>query len=295
MSRLKQRVPGGKRGGSGTVSPQPAQPAPPGRGLNMNGMGAFGTPPQPGTSTNGHDLVADWNPGFDDNGNPQVQKWQGQVDDKAASFLSKVDKDYTYRNGKYYDKNGNEISDQYGFYDGEYQKFSMALGINAKPQVMDDKAFDAMVAQNGLQKLYRGESGQNAADRFFNADIAHAGVGNFGDGYYFSTDKSDAISYAQAKSGYNGTGKVETMVLSPTARAIKLSDLKGRMNSLSPKFRRALQIAGNSNTSGYSNAGYAQAALKLGYNVIAIDRGYNTYCVAIDRSAFIVRKSLETY
>lgn len=253
--------------------------------------------PKRGQKVSDHDLIAEYSPGFDDNGNPQVTKWQQQADEnKAARFLSKVNDDYTYRNGKFVDSNGNVISDKYGFYDGEYQKFTMALGLNAKPQVMDDKAFDAMVAKNNLQLLYRGESGQNAADRFYDADISHTGVGNYGDGSYFSTRKSDAIGYAQEKSHYSGTGKVETMVLSPTAHAIKYSELHKIYNSLSPRLRSALDKAGSSAyNSGYGNKGEAQLALRLGYNVVACDDWGRTYCYALDRSAFIVRRSLETY
>lgn len=298
---MPKRNRGGKRSGSGqTTVPPPTTPnqPPQGRGISPNSVGSFGLPggvPQKGTLTNGSQLEANWNPGFDNNGDPNVAKWQAQEDDKAARFLSKIDKDYTFSNGKYYDKNGNEISDQFGFYDDESQKFSMALNLNGKPQVMDDAAFDAMVAQNKLQRIYRGESGQNAADRFYNADIGHVGAGSFGAGYYFSTDKGVAIDYARDKSNYTGTGKVETMVLSPTAHAIKLSDLKARMAGMSGRLQRAMEIAGHGNTSPYKNQGYAQAAVKLGYNVIAIDRGYGTYFVAVDRSAFIVRRSLETY
>lgn len=271
-----------------------------GRGAGYGGIaagaGAGSGIPKKGSKTSGHDLIANYNSGFDDNGNAQVTKWQGQVDDKAARFLSKANDDYTFRNGQFYDKNGNVITDQYGFYDGEYQKFSFAMGLNAKPQVMDDAAFDAMVQQNNLQLLYRGESGQNAADRFMKADLGHTGVGSFGDGYYFSTDKSNAIGYAQMKSNYNGTGKVETMVLSPTARAIKYTDLEAKFSSLSPKLRSALSAAGRSASAGYNNSGEAQLALKLGYNVVAVDyAGGRTYCYALDRSAFIVKKSLQTY
>ena len=161
---------------------------------------------------------------------------------------------------------------------------------------MDDKSFDAMVKANNLQVLYRGESGQEAADRFMNDELSHIGAGNYGSGYYFSTRKSDAIGYAQSKSKFSGNGKLETMVLSPTARAIKHSDLVNLMSKASPKFLKALGIAGRSDNSGYTNAGEMQFAAKLGYNVIAVDSGWgNTYCFAIDRSAFIVRKSLETY
>lgn len=259
--------------------------------------GRYGGNPQRGTTIGGTDLEANWTPGFDDNGNPQVIKLQSQNDeDKLARFMSKVNDDLTFRNGKYYDKNGNEVSDQFPFYDGEYQKFSLAMGLNAKPQVMPDKQFDAMVRQNGLQVLYRGESGQAAADRFMTSDLGHTGTGSYGDGYYFSTSKSTAIDYAQMKSGWNGTGKVETMVLSPTARAIRYSDLQKAYNSLSPRLQRALQKAGQSaKGASYDNSGEAQLALRLGYNVVAVDSWGGDYCYAIDRSAFIIRKTVETY
>ena len=73
------------------------------------GAGAGNGIPKKGSKTSGHDLIANFNSGFDDNGNAQVTKWQGQVDDKAARFLSKANDDYTFRIGKFYDKNGNVI------------------------------------------------------------------------------------------------------------------------------------------------------------------------------------------
>jgi hypothetical protein len=120
-----------------------------------------------------------------------------------------------------------------------------------------------------------------------NADYSHTGVGNFGDGFYFSQYASVANSYASSKGG--SSGRVMKMALSPTARCISYTDLMAKMQSASPKLRRSLAKAGSSAwRSGYSNEGQAQFALKLGYNVITGVMGANDYHFALTRDAFIV-------
>lgn len=222
-------------------------------------------------------------PGWDDNGNPAVQKWQGQEPDKAARFLAKVHNDVDFAN---YD-------DGYGFYEGDFQKFSLAMGMDKGPTVLPDAQFDAMVKANNLQVIYRGEAGQSQVDRFMNAPRSHTGIGSYGDGFYFSDDKSVANSYAQMKGGANG--RVFKAVLSPTARIITYDDLVSRMQqdgvygpSSGSRLGNALYKQGQSaRASGakYLNKGQAQYAAKLGYNVVA---GWGGYHYAIDRSAFIV-------
>lgn len=247
-----------------------------------------------GNSKSGTYLIANWNSGYDNNGNANLQKWQNQTDEnKAARYLAKLNGDWTIQNGEVVDANGNRVNDKFGFYDSEFQKFAMAMDMNSKPQVMNDKAFDAMVKAKNLQVLYRGESGQTAADRFMNADYNHTGAGSYGEGHYFSTEYGVAKDYAQEKSRYNGTGIVETMVLSPSARAIRYSDLQSAYNSLSPQLQRSLTKAGQNTTASYWSNGEAFLAAKLGYNVVAIDSFGGTYNYAIDRSAFIVKKTLE--
>ena len=218
-----------------------------------------------------------YQPGYDNNGNEAVQKWQGQTEDKASKFLAKVSKMDTAN-----------YPDGYDYYDGEYQQFSLALGLDDKPTVMSDAQFEAVVQANGLQKLYRGESGTAAVDRFMNADHSHTGIGSYGDGYYFSEDKSTANSYAASKGG--SQGMVMKMALSPTARVIQYQDLRAQMAKNGSNFTKALNYAGTKGKMSYLNDGEAQMALKMGYNVVTMGSGYH---YALTRDAFIMSDNVK--
>lgn len=218
-----------------------------------------------------------YQPGYDDNGNPNVVKWQGQQEDKAANFLAKVSK-----------LDVNQYNDGYGYYDGEYQQFSLALGLDGKPTVLSDSEFNSIVKQNNLQVLYRGESGDAAVDRFMNAEHSHTGIGSYGDGYYFSTDKSTANNYATYKGGING--RVMKMALAPNARVITYTDLRNAMNNAGSKFTKALGHAGKDNKTQYLNDGEAQFALKMGYNVVTLGTDYH---YALTRDAFIMSDNIK--
>ena len=231
------------------------------------------------TPTGNYALQGVYQSGYDAEGNEQVKKWQGQDDDKSASFLSKVSKLDT-----------SNYDDGYVYYDGEFQQFSLALGLDTRPTVLSDSEFESLVKQNGLQRLYRGESGDAAVDRFMNAEHSHTGIGTYGDGYYFSESASTANAYASSKGGING--RVVKMALAPTARVISYSDLQSRMAQNSSKFRKALDHAGQDNRggSGYFNNGEAQMALKMGYNVVTMGNGYH---YALTRDAFIVSDNVK--
>ena len=235
---------------------------------------------QPGqTSQDGIQGV--FQPGYDANGNAALQKFQAQTDDKTANFLGKVAKTQDYPD-----------DGQYPFYQGNFQQLSLALGLNDKATVVSDAQFDQIVKQNNLQLLYRGERNSFVCDRFMNANYTHTGVGNFGDGFYFSQYASVANGYAQSKGG--AAGRVMKMALSPTARCISYTDLMAKMQSASPKLRRSLKKAGTSaNASRYSNGGQAQFALKLGYNVITGVMGFADYHCALTRDAFIVSDKIK--
>lgn len=220
--------------------------------------------------------------GWDDDGNPAVQKWQGQDPDKAARFLAKVHNETDYT----------DYDDGYAYYEGDFQKFSLALGMDRGPTVLPDAQFDAMVKANNLQVVFRGEAGQSQVDRFMNAAHSHTGIGSYGDGFYFSEDKSVANSYANMKGGSNG--RVFKAVLAPNARIITYDDLVSRMQrdgvygAGSSRLGSALSKQGRSAAPGgasYLNDGEAQYAIKLGYDVVA---GWGGYHYAVNRSAFIV-------
>lgn len=221
-----------------------------------------------------------YQPGYDNNGNPAVQKWQGQTEDKASRFLARVHNTVDY----------NDYDDGYGFYEGDYQKFSLALGTNDKATVVPDAQFDKIVQANNLQVVYRGEASQRQVDRFMNAEYSHTGVGSYGDGFYFSDNASTANGYASMKGGSGG--RVLKMALSPNARVISYSDLQARMAQAGAGLRSALAKQGMSARAGgssYLNEGEAQYALKLGYNVVAeVGYGGSDYHYALTRDAFIV-------
>ena len=190
-------------------------------------------------------------------------------------------------------KTGQTLSDGYGFYEGDYQNFTLSLGLNAKPTVLPDAQFNAMVKQHGLQVVYRGDTGAAQIDRFMNSNLSHTGVGSYGDGFYFSDDKSTANSYAASKAvragGQRSDGRILKMALSPNARIIAYDDLRTEMAKAGIKLQSALSKQGRSASASYLNDGEAQYALKLGYNVVA-GCGYRSsdYHFALTRDAFIV-------
>lgn len=231
---------------------------------------------EPGQTTGGDGLQGVFAPGYDNNGNPQVVKWQGQDDDKAARYLAKIHNEV----------NPQDYNEGYNIYNSDYQRFSIAMGLNDKPTVLSDKQFDQLVQQNNLQVLYRGESGKDACERFLNANTSHTGAGSYGDGFYFSDDKGTANSYASYKGGSDGM--VLRMALAPSARCISYSDLCRKMYGASTSLINGLSRAGSNSGGGYSNDGEAQYALKLGYNVVTCGPGYY---YALTRDAFIVSKT----
>ena len=256
----------------------------------------FNNNPQ-GIKGSGVRLKGTFAPGYDANGNAALQKWQGQSDDtKAARFLAKTHNDiqmqgYDPSTGSYthaVGANGQTYQDGYNFYQGDYQNFSLALGLNAKPTVLPDSQFNALVRQQGLQVLYRGEAGQSQVDRFMNSQYSHTGVGSYGDGFYFSDNKGTANSYANLKGG--SSGRVLKMALSPNARIITYNDLQTAMAKAGVKLTSALNKQGRSaQGASYWNSGEAQFALKMGYNVIAACGSNNSdYHFALTRDAFIV-------
>ena len=248
-------------------------------------------------------LVGVYQPGYDANGNPAVQKWQNQSDDtKAARFLAKTHNDiqmqgYDPAKGSYAEAvgpNGTVYNDGYGFYQGDYQNFSLALGLNDQPTVVRDATFNQLVKQNNLQVVYRGDTGDSQIDRFMTSTYSHTGVGSYGDGFYFSDNKSTANSYAASKAsmatGNRSDGRILKMALSPNARIISYSDLQLAMRNAGAPLTRALSKQGSSASSAsYWNSGEAQFALKMGYNVIA-GCGFSgsDYHYALTRDAFIV-------
>ena len=215
---------------------------------------------------------------YNNGGNPALIKYQGQDDDKTANFLASTERNV--------DLNDSQYADGYVYHDIPRNKLLLRLGVKGGPQMLSEADFNAYVRQTGQEVVYRGWSGQSSADRFVNAPNNHVGNGRYGDGYYYTPDLHTAKVY--------GNGVVTKMTLSPSARIISYSDLQSRIAQMSPKLQSALRHTGTggSGRTFSPNVGEAQAALKLGYNVIDVGGGYR-YAVTAD--ALIVSKKYITY
>lgn len=231
---------------------------------------------------------------YTDHGNPELIKFQQQEDDKTGSFLSKVWNTTDF----------GDYDDGYGYFDNSFQKLVLQLGLNAKPTVVSEADFNAYVQQTGAEVKYRGVSGQDAVDRFRDADHNHTGSGRYGDGHYFSNSRSVAENYARSaaqdkymRDGTKPAPRVMKMALSPTARVIDYSTLQRKMAQLSPKLQRSLSKAGSIGQNSFGpNSGEAQLALKLGYNCIRVSSGPGSYEIGLTRDAFIVsRKTIRIH
>lgn len=215
---------------------------------------------------------------YDNGGNPALIKYQGQDDDKTANFLASTERNVNLNDPQY--------ADGYVYYDLPLNKLLLRLGVNGGPKMLSEADFNAYVRQSGQQVVYRGWSGQLAADRFSNAPHNHVGNGRYGEGYYYTPDLRTAKTY--------GNGVVTKMALSPTARVISYSQLQSKMAQMSPKLQSALRHTGTggSGRTYAPNAGESQAALKLGYNVIDVGGGYY---VAVTGDALVVSRKYITY
>lgn len=207
---------------------------------------------------------------YTDNNNPLLVSYQAMDDDAYAHYLHQID--------------GLDVASEYdgwAFYDNPFQKAVLTLNLNAPMTVMDDADFNDYVSQTGQNIFYRGWSSQQASDRMVYAPKSHVGRGIYGDGYYFAeSDENTARGYGDYVNAY---------ALSPNARVVKLSTLHNKMAKMSNRARKAMGYAGRNG----GNDGESQLALKLGYNVIWCDSGYDTsYYVALTRDSVVMRKSI---
>lgn len=219
---------------------------------------------------------ADWQytGDYNDDGNQNLIKYQGQDDDKTGNFLHGTENNINF----------SDYDDGYEYHDIPLNKLLLRLGIKGKPTELSDADFDKYIQQTGQQEFYRGWSSKSSADRMLDAKNNHVGNGRYGDGYYFTPDYGTAQSYASF-----GSGVVQRVALSPKARVISLSRLRQQMRGMSSKLQSSLNHTGNGGSGRtYSgNRGEAQAALKLGYNVIDVGSGFY---VAVTRDAFVVSR-----
>ena len=213
---------------------------------------------------------------YDDHGNPNLIKYQGQEDDKTASFLAGTDRNVNLNDPQY--------QDGYSYHNLPLNRLLARMGINKGATVLNDSDFNAYLKATGQTAGYRGWSSSASADRFLNTKNNHVGNGVMGDGYYFSSSRSVAVSYSG--SGRMGRGEITRVALSPSARVIDLGALRTAMYRASPKLQSSLSKAGTygSGRTYGPNSGESQYALKMGYNVIKS----GNYYVAVTNDALVV-------
>ena len=213
---------------------------------------------------------------YTDNNNQNLVKWQGQTDDKAASYLHKIDASDSTSMA---DLNQIQAAsgDPYGFYNLPAQRFISNMGLNAQTTVLSEADFNNYVQQTGSTVLYRGWSnGAGSVTKFNTAVNNHVGNGISGDGHYFAPSVSTAQNYGSV---------ITKAALSPNARVVSLQDVRAQINKSSGKLRGALSKAGSLGSRTYGpNQGEMQMALKMGFNTI--DAGWAV--VPITRDAVVV-------
>ena len=176
--------------------------------------------------------------------------------------------------------------------DADTQRVVYDLGLNDKPQIVTDAAFNAVkgpVYYRGVTKLTDRNgtllmSAQGVANQTMYGDFTRIGGGVAGDGFYFSDSRTTANSYAgQAHSLRDGA--IMRMKLDMTkARPVTLSALqtqfKAEHSAVQNSFRNMKDVAGWS-------TGYLSAyALYKGYNVIT--RPEAGHVIPLDRSCMII-------
>lgn len=188
------------------------------------------------------------------------------------------------------------------------QKTIQAMGLNEKPVVLDDAAFDASLRQNALDgvELYRGLTGSGSmtasdmTEYFKFGDRTLAGRGIHGDGFYFSTDQGTGRAY----SDYTKNSVITGYIDKSKAKVIT----EKRLIAMYNKESGAIQSAFGGRTTGRDSV-LAQYALYKGYNVIhvpggnagghsgttrsrnAFKNGSEDYYVPLMRSVMVVRKT----
>lgn len=209
---------------------------------------------------------------YDGGGNPNLIAWQQMDDADVGHYLHEISANTSL---------DQQPNDNWAYHDNPYQKFVVANGLNNPPTVLSDADFDNYLKSTGQTAFYRGTSGASAIDRFKNSPNNHVGNGIYGDGHYCTLPGDIATAR-----NYKGSGNsIMRMALSPNARVVDLSTVQNNISSMSGKAQRALKKAGSEGPRTFgSNMGEAQAALKMGYNVIRTGWSY----VVLTRDAVVV-------
>lgn len=153
------------------------------------------------------------------------------------------------------------------------------LGMHGKPTVMDNSAFDAMVASTGARMIHRGVGTQASRDNtvYGGKQFVGGSMSVFGQGLYFSTLKRTAAGYAGWGAG--SKNKITAVVDKKKAKMVDWNTVQ-----------REASAAGI-----YNRKDYNCWAIKHGYNCVRVKNanyngGHEDFYIPLDRSILIVRK-----
>jgi len=227
----------------------------------------------------------------------------------TSSVLSPTNQNNPLRNGfKSVDdvlKNSKQITDFLNSLpDSEIAKNKTAQGIIGKAMGYDakPKLVNKLTPLKGDVVIYRGVDGNNlqgadetstAVSRVqdFKTGAMFQGVGIFGDGSYFSTDRDTALRYAQNIS----QGVMKATLNIKKSKIIDYDNLKqlhNKLNNASSINNEFKDLLRESKIKGKEMGEKAIGAVAtlLGYDAIRVNRGSEYYYVVLNRGALTVEK-----
>lgn len=179
------------------------------------------------------------------------------------------------------------------FDSADTQKFIYAMGLNGKPEVVDQTTFSKMSGTT----MYRtvNEFYDKSTDVYMSAPQIHnqlmksaynrIGAGTYGDGFYFADNFRGSASYGNTKGNVQKTAII-SMKLNKNAKVIDYSTLNRMLSKESASVRNA--IGGLKDMYDQRKGGDGAIsiyALRKGYNVI---HNGSSYYNVIDRSAMTI-------
>ena len=177
-------------------------------------------------------------------------------------------------------RNFNESEMWWANWSSSAQKVAIDLGMNETPQVVSKEDFNKYVEESGAAVCYRGVryagsmSGSNMIYQMaYDKQKNYFGNGIYGDGLYFSTDRSVADSYS------DGSGAVAKCAIRPDAKVVefKSADIENARRK-------------------YGTSDYAIAAMCSGYDAIKVHvSGSEDYYVVLNRAAMVMEDPVDSF
>ena len=234
------------------------------------------------------------------NVNPQAQAQQPQVDttQQAQAFSTNYDNFMNMTDDQKAQAISNLASQDVPVFlaDNDFQKFTYNLGLNDKPQLVDDSVLDSM---NGTELFRTVNSINDTTNRIrYNADeianqvqrgsttrVSDNGGSAYGRGIYFADDYTESSYYGNSRGNIKKTAVVRAK-LNSNAKVITYSKadsgLRAEINSGSKLGKALAKCDRASQVSIY--------AMAKGYNVIY---NQNSYYNILSRNAVTMSKTIK--